>query len=81
MTSRWVFPTDSRIVVSSSGASVRGSITSTLTPSFSRSPAAWSARATMAWVAMTVTSRPARLTSALPIGMAYGSSGTSPLSG
>ena len=69
MTRRLVLATELRMASSSSGTSVRGSTTSTEMPSCSRSPATWSARWTIIWVATTVTSVPTRLMSALPMGM------------
>ena len=80
-THRFVFFTDSTIAPSSSGWSVRGSTTSTETPSFSASSAAFSASCTSRPVATTVTSSPARWTRACPSGIGSSSSGTSPLSG
>ena len=77
-TSAPVFSTDATIVSTSSGDSVRGSITSTLVPAAASSSAASSARSTIAAIATTVTSLPARRTSATPSGMRYGSSGTGP---
>jgi len=65
-----VFFTDLMIVSSSSGLSVRGSITSTSMSSASRRVAAWSADSIIASVATSVTSRPLRLTAALPMGIA-----------
>ena len=70
MRAREVLRTELRIVSSSSGHSVRGSMTSTPIPSRERVSAAASARGTIAIVAMTVMSPPSRLTSALPSGMA-----------
>ena len=65
-TSRPVFTTDARIVALSRGTSDRGSTTSTEIPSPARMSAAFSARLTAPEIATTVTSSPARLTSALP---------------
>ena len=80
-TQRFVFFTDSTIASSSSGSSVRGSTTSTETPSFSASSAALSASWTSRPVATTVTSSPSRWTRALPSGIGSSSSGTSSLIG
>ena len=63
----------------SSGTSVRGSMTSTLTPSLVSVSAAVRASCTREATATTVTSVPAHLTSATPNGIRYSSSGTSPL--
>lgn len=54
------------------------SMTSTLTPSLVSISAAVSASCTREATATTVTSVPARLTSAMPKGIRYSSSGTSP---
>ena len=70
-TSAPVFSTDVMIVASSSGDSVLGSITSTSTPSAASCSAASSARETIAEMATTVTSDPARLISATPSGIRY----------
>ena len=57
-----------RIVSASNGASVRGSITSTETPSLSMISAAASASCTIQAMATTVISAPTRFTSATPMG-------------
>lgn len=67
---RLVLRTEARIVSSSSGRRVRGSITSTSIPSRASCEAACKARGAMAWMATSVTSAPERLISALPMGMA-----------
>ena len=76
-----VFFTDAIRVSSSSGCSVRGSTTSTETPSFSASAAAFSDSCTSRPVAITVTSSPSRWTRALPMGIGSSSSGTFSLIG
>ena len=68
------------MVSSSSGSSVRGSMTSALMPSASSAVAASSALWTSMPLATTVTSSPGRTMLAEPSGTVhYGSSGTSPL--
>ena len=79
-TSRPVLSTDSRIVCVSSGASVRGSITSAWMPSAASRSAAPSARSTVQPVATIVTSPPSRRIAASPNGTRYSPSGTSPCS-
>ena len=66
VTARVVFFTEAMIVSSSSGSSVRGSITSTEIPSFSASSAAFSASGTIRPIAITVTSEPSRMHARLP---------------
>ena len=77
ITARPVFRTDSTIVSMSSGASVRGSMISTLMPSAASASAASTARGTIDASATTVTSLPVRTTCASPNGIRYSSSGTS----
>ena len=79
ISTRPVLVTDAMMVCVSSGLSVRGSITSSSMPSFSRIAAASRARGTMMEMAITVKCRPGRLTSALARGIVYRSSGTGPL--
>src|SRR5215831_6838089 len=79
MTTQPVLRTEVRSVSLSMGTSVLGSTTSTAIPSRESSSAAASASGTILAMAITVTSRPSRLTSATPIGMVYSSSGTGPL--
>ena len=79
-TSRPVFATDSRIVGRSSGASVRGSMTSALTPSAANWSAASSAFPSIHPSATIVTSLPSRTTFACPSGTTCSPSGTSPCS-
>ena len=69
-TTRCVFATDAAIVSVSSGTSVRGSTTSTLTPSGSSSRATLRACGTIAPSATRVTSVPARTTFAVPSSIA-----------
>ena len=80
-TTRFVFFTDATSASSSSGCSVRGSITSTEMPSSSAASAASSERCTSGPVAITVTSVPSRTVRALPSGIGSSSSGTSPFTG
>src|SRR5262245_59969714 len=69
-TKRPVRATEARMVSRSNGTSVRGSITSTSMPSRASASAASSATETVSDVATTVASRPVRLISAWPNGMA-----------
>src|ERR1019366_3710577 len=76
ITRRPVFLTDAKIVSSSNGSSVSGSITSQSMPSWASSSAAARERYKLMCVATTVTVVPARFTTALPMGKKYSSSGT-----
>ena len=78
MTTRWVLATEAASVARSSGTRLRGSTTSAEIPSSASISAATSASPTMRAVAMTVTSPPARFTSAEPSGTSVSSAGTSP---
>ena len=71
ISSRPVLRTDGRIVSISSGATVRGSITSTEMPSRASSSHAVSVLCTMSARATTVTSVPSRTTAAWPNGISY----------
>ncbi len=77
ITTRLVFATEPRMVSSSSGISVRGSITSTAIWSRASLSATESAFGTIAPIAITVTSLPSRFTAALPSGTRCSPSGTS----
>ena len=78
-TQRFVLRTDSKMMSSSRGRSVRGSTTSASMPSSASALAAAIAVVTDRLQATMVTSPPARFTSPSPRGMWYSSSGTSPL--
>jgi hypothetical protein len=78
-TSRPVLATEARTVEPSNGTRVRGSTTSTSTPSPARVSAASNARVTMNEVATMVRSLPSRATRARPKGMGSRPSGTGPL--
>lgn len=79
ISTRPVLATDQPIVSTSSGATVRGSMSLTETPSRSNSAQASSASRAMRARATTVTSAPSRATAARPSGISYAASGTGSL--
>ena len=78
MTARDVLLTDATSASLSSGTIVRGSTTSALIPCCASTPAAFRATWTMLDVAIKLTSRPSRFTSATPNGIVYSPCGTIP---
>ena len=78
ITRRPVFFTDSRMVSSSSGDTVRRSITSASMPSLARVSAAFKACTAVRLTPSNVTSLPGRATAALPMGTMCSPPGTSP---
>src|SRR5439155_6909737 len=80
ISSRLVFVTDSMIVFSSSGRSVRTSMISALIPSLPSSISALRQSFTHLLQQTMVMSSPSFLMSATPMGSVYSPSGTSPLS-